>query len=196
MMALNPKKNKRKLIMEAAVQVFSQKGYHRSKMEEIALAAGIGKGTIYEYFPSKLQLLQEIMEQSSSMYDHILAKDINISLSIEDSIRMLIEGHLRFCQNNRELTALIFADTDILDEDLKNWARQDRRKKEEYLQSLFAQAIQNGEILSLDTKLLSIILNGILLASCMPILVEGWEVEAGTAAREITDIIMQGIKIR
>ncbi|NLB18500.1 MAG: hypothetical protein GX825_07210, partial [Syntrophomonadaceae bacterium] len=87
-------------------------------------------------------------------------------------------------------------DTDILDEDLKNWPRQDRIKYEEYLQFLFAQAIQNGEILPLVTKLLSIILNGILLASCMPILVEGWEVEAGTAAREITDIIMQGIKIR
>ena len=37
---------KRDAIIDAAVQVFSSKGYHNTRMEEIAIAAGIGKGTI------------------------------------------------------------------------------------------------------------------------------------------------------
>ncbi|MEN6392180.1 MAG: helix-turn-helix domain-containing protein, partial [Syntrophomonas sp.] len=57
-------KGKRELIIEAAIKVFSQKGYHNTRMEEIAQAAGIGKGTIYEYFESKLQLFQSMMEDS------------------------------------------------------------------------------------------------------------------------------------
>lgn len=50
----NAKLSKRDMILAAAIRVFSQKGYHHTRMEEIAIEAGIGKGTIYEYFSSKL----------------------------------------------------------------------------------------------------------------------------------------------
>jgi AcrR family transcriptional regulator len=43
-------------ITQAALDVFSQKGYAGTSMDEIAAAAGIAKGTVYEYFPSKDQL--------------------------------------------------------------------------------------------------------------------------------------------
>ena len=54
------KERKRAEILEAAMDVFARKGFHRSKMGEVAAAAGIGKGTIYEYFESKRQLLQAL----------------------------------------------------------------------------------------------------------------------------------------
>ena len=54
------KERKRSEILEAAMLVFARKGFHRSKMEEVAAAAKIGKGTIYEYFDSKHQLLQAL----------------------------------------------------------------------------------------------------------------------------------------
>ena len=50
------KKEKRNQIIEAAIRVFSKMGFARTKMMEIAKAAGIGKGTIYEYFKSKEEL--------------------------------------------------------------------------------------------------------------------------------------------
>ncbi|NLU48034.1 MAG: helix-turn-helix transcriptional regulator [Syntrophomonadaceae bacterium] len=55
---------KREAIIQAALQVFSEKGYHNARMEEVATVAGIGKGTIYEYFDSKLQLFQAVLENS------------------------------------------------------------------------------------------------------------------------------------
>ena len=61
------KERKRAEILEAAMTVFAQKGFHRSRMEEVAVAAGIGKGTIYEYFESKHQLLQ-------ALHGYMLAK--------------------------------------------------------------------------------------------------------------------------
>ena len=53
-------KNQRKIrkaqIIEAAGLVFSQKGFARTTIAEVAMQAGIGKGTIYEYFKSKEDL--------------------------------------------------------------------------------------------------------------------------------------------
>lgn len=45
-------------ILEAACLEFSEKGFAGARIEEIARKAGIGKSTVYEYFPSKLDLLE------------------------------------------------------------------------------------------------------------------------------------------
>lgn len=59
---------KKKNIILAAVQEFSQKGYAGTRIIDVARAAGIGKGTIYEYFKSKEDLFfavfQEVMQES------------------------------------------------------------------------------------------------------------------------------------
>ena len=56
-------KSKRKdQIIEAAAQIFSQKGYSGAIMADIAIQANIGKGTIYEYFKSKEDLFFAVFE--------------------------------------------------------------------------------------------------------------------------------------
>lgn len=45
--------DKRQLILESAFQIFTQKGYEQTKMDLVAKRAGVGKGTIYLYFPNK-----------------------------------------------------------------------------------------------------------------------------------------------
>lgn len=58
----NQKKEKKKQIIKAAAQVFAQKGFSGAVMAEIADCAGIGKGTIYEYFDSKEDLFFAVFE--------------------------------------------------------------------------------------------------------------------------------------
>ncbi len=53
------KEAKKARILQAAMQVFAEKGVAKTKMTDIALAAGIGKGTIYEYFRSKEEIFAE-----------------------------------------------------------------------------------------------------------------------------------------
>lgn len=59
---------KRRQIMDAAVDVFSRKGYHGTRMEEVADLAGVAKGTVYLYFPSKDALLREIVRAAVETY--------------------------------------------------------------------------------------------------------------------------------
>jgi len=58
----NKKKNKRKLILEAALEIFSIKGVDKGTVAEIADKAGIGKGTIYHYFDSKEQIFTQLID--------------------------------------------------------------------------------------------------------------------------------------
>ena len=52
------KKEKKAKILEASIRVFAKKGLSNTKMADIAEAADVGKGTIYEYFRSKDEILE------------------------------------------------------------------------------------------------------------------------------------------
>jgi AcrR family transcriptional regulator len=54
---------RRRRILDAAATVFARRGYHQAKTREIAREAGVAEGTIYNYFPSKRDLLLAIIDQ-------------------------------------------------------------------------------------------------------------------------------------
>jgi AcrR family transcriptional regulator len=56
-----PANQRRREILEAAAKVFSQKGYHETKVSDIAAEARIGHGTVYRFFPSKRALAREVI---------------------------------------------------------------------------------------------------------------------------------------
>lgn len=58
----NKKKNKRQRIIETAGSVFAEKGFYGTSVTDIAKLAGIGKGTVYEYFASKEELFYAVFE--------------------------------------------------------------------------------------------------------------------------------------
>ncbi|RMF19500.1 MAG: TetR/AcrR family transcriptional regulator [Deltaproteobacteria bacterium] len=51
------KQKKAAEIADAALEVFRQRGYHATRMTDVAEAAGVGKGTLYEYFRNKADIL-------------------------------------------------------------------------------------------------------------------------------------------
>ncbi len=59
---LDKRKEKKQRIIDAAASVFAEKGYSGTVMADIAKQAGIGKGTIYEYFPGKEELFFSVFE--------------------------------------------------------------------------------------------------------------------------------------
>src|SRR5919199_2262443 len=55
--------DKRARILDAAVKVFAERGFHSATVAEIARAAGVADGTIYLYFKSKDDLLLELFDE-------------------------------------------------------------------------------------------------------------------------------------
>ncbi len=69
MMTQPPKFRRRKEarpgeIVQAALQVFSEKGFAATKLEEIAVRAGVSKGALYLYFSSKEDLFHAVLTQA------------------------------------------------------------------------------------------------------------------------------------
>jgi len=93
-------------ILQAAVRVFAEHGYHGSSMAAVAREAGVATGTIYLYFERKQDLL-------ITLFDHHLGGYIQRSrpalLKAEAGVprlRKLVEQHLGFFAENRALASV------------------------------------------------------------------------------------------
>ena len=52
--------DKRRIILDAALQIFADRGYHGTAVPEVAASAGVGTGTLYRYFAHKEALVNEV----------------------------------------------------------------------------------------------------------------------------------------
>ena len=103
------KEEKRDLIVQAALKVFAEKGLSNATIRDIALEAGIGKGTVYEYFKDK----EEIIHNSFFYFQKIFQFDMEeILLSKEkgiEKLKQLIRVFVKVNQGeNSEYMELVF----------------------------------------------------------------------------------------
>jgi len=56
------KKQVRQAILDSAYDLFSERGYHSTTLQDVAEYAGVGVSSLYSYFPSKLHLLYAVFE--------------------------------------------------------------------------------------------------------------------------------------
>jgi AcrR family transcriptional regulator len=88
----NDRGDKRPRLVEAASAVFAEKGYASTRVADIAERAGVGKGTVYEYFSSKEELLFAVFEMTnaeiSRRMDATLAGDGSTEEQLHNLLRL------------------------------------------------------------------------------------------------------------
>ena len=69
-------------IIEAALQLFSEKSFHEVTMDEIAIRVGLSKGTVYLYFENKDDLFFSIIKEKSTSFLERLRAAIQPELTL------------------------------------------------------------------------------------------------------------------
>ncbi|MCX7930184.1 MAG: TetR/AcrR family transcriptional regulator [Chlorobi bacterium] len=99
---------KRTTIIATAIRVFAQRGFHATKIEHIAEAAGIGKGTIYEYFSTKDELFLAVYDYWMDAYEAAMRRaadeNVNDPLATADA---LIETAIAFYEEHAEYAPIL-----------------------------------------------------------------------------------------
>src|SRR2546421_4988178 len=60
-----PRHERRRQLLDAALEVFVSQGYHAAAMDEIADRAGVSKPVLYQHFPGKLELYLALLDEST-----------------------------------------------------------------------------------------------------------------------------------
>ena len=84
--------NKERDILEAAIKVFGEFGYHRAKISKIAEVAGVATGSVYVYFEDKEDILLQIFEAIwTKLHDELIIVKSNRLLSPTEKFDSLID---------------------------------------------------------------------------------------------------------
>ena len=93
-------------IMQAAIRVFSKHGFDGAKMEYIAKEAGIGKGTVYEYFESKERLFEEILKFSIEEFRLGLKDCMDQGETIEERLQNYSRFNVEFLNSHMDIVQI------------------------------------------------------------------------------------------
>ncbi|MEW5783926.1 MAG: TetR/AcrR family transcriptional regulator [Bacillota bacterium] len=89
-------------ILEAAIKVFAQHGYHRTRVADIAREAGVADGTVYIYFHKKEEILISLFQEMMARFVNGLQLELDRYNNATDKLAAIITYHLTTLGNQPE----------------------------------------------------------------------------------------------
>lgn len=153
------KVEKRKNIAKSTCGLFIEKGFVNISISEIAKVAGVGKGTIYEYFNNKEDIIFELMICLQEDYDPKLQENLKQAKTAKEKIIHLFDIYLSddvITTTQRKIYKEFLAV--CLNNPTKEITKFHRDIKEKYalvVKEIFEDAIQNNQLKSISLKFIT-----------------------------------------
>jgi AcrR family transcriptional regulator len=154
-------------LLEAALAVFSERGYHDASLDDVAAAAGVTKGAIYHYFDTKAELLLQAVEQHQSRgYEQLETSLPDVSAPATVRVRALLRK--AFTSNddaNRAILVMLQAASREVPEIHSRWLGHGPLKAWQLLAAIIEDGQHSGEFRrDLDADIAArVVLSGVLL---------------------------------
>ncbi len=141
--------SKREQILDAAVRVFSTRGYRATLVDEIAQEAGVAKGTLYLYFASKEEMyFQAFRVNVEKLHEATIVRMEEVS-STWDKIKAFITVRLEFGETHKEFLRIYLSEFAGTFTGKGEWSEQLNellRRESDLLRNLFRQGIEAREV--------------------------------------------------
>ncbi|MGD8537629.1 MAG: TetR/AcrR family transcriptional regulator [Candidatus Aminicenantes bacterium] len=105
---------RRRQIVDASVELFIAKGFHRTTTREIARATGISNGLLYEYVRSKEDVLYLVCDAIHAEVEQGVAEALHKASGGRDVLAAMIREYFLVCDRMRDHILLIYQETKTL----------------------------------------------------------------------------------
>jgi TetR/AcrR family transcriptional regulator len=161
------KLRQRQEILDAALELFSQSGYHNVSMNEIAEKSEFAVGTLYKFFSSKEDIYKSLMLENSNRFFNALMDALKQGDDEIETLRNLVRAKRKVFMENAPVVRLYHAETKGAGYNVKAGMDADIRKKYDQVQQAIAAVFEKGIKKKLFNKIaephiLSVVLNSII----------------------------------
>ncbi|MEH6568206.1 MAG: TetR/AcrR family transcriptional regulator [Halioglobus sp.] len=189
-----PKEQRVKDILDAAEQVFHERGYEKATVAEIAERVGIVEGTVFRYFKGKHELVLQITTRwYSKLFEELVAGLKGIT-GTRNRLRYIIWSQLTAMNEKAELTGVIILAARGLD---KAFTRDVNALYSEYTRPLIQvldAGMKTGDVKkSISPELVSHMLYGGIEQLLWKTLDDGGKLDVEQIADDMMDLIFGGI---
>jgi AcrR family transcriptional regulator len=103
-----PRDERRAQLLAAALEAFTQSGYHAASMDEIAVRASVSKPVLYQHFPSKLELYLAVLDTHIDSLVFAIQKAIASTSDNSKRVRSTIQAYFDFIDDKSGAFRLLF----------------------------------------------------------------------------------------
>jgi AcrR family transcriptional regulator len=189
---------RRNEILTAAARVFAEKGFASASVKEIADAADVAEGTLYNYFSSKRDLLLAIFNQTETLMEQVFLE--GEGLNDRDAIVAMFEKGLSISEAQLPFTRTLLLEAWTDDETLQEFVMGQLERIHQRLAAYITQRIETGVFRPIDPALGARMALGMFAALILPALRGVAPLPAPETRRALAEtvvgLLLDGIRAR
>jgi AcrR family transcriptional regulator len=184
----------RRLLLEAASREFAEKGFAGAKVDRISQAAGFAKGTIYNYFDSKRDLMLALIREFAQGHIAVLAEQVRMVESAESRMERFFDAGFAYVSQNLAQGIVVVHTLYGSDDAFKHalyaaYEPMFALMREE----IIALGISQGIFRALEPSAITGLVMNLYLAAA-------WQVEANAISwitpAQVADFVLNGLRVR
>lgn len=185
---------RRKQIVLAAVKLFSEKGFHKTTLRELADEAGLSYGNIYDYVGSKEDIFALIHDYAAGSAMLALKSSIRNVASPIEKLRRIIRTEFSLMDNLSDAILLIYQDSHILSKAHLHKLLSLERDHLNLIEQAIDECIQTGQLVKCNVRLTANLIKSMIDSW----VIKRWDLRGFAdrleAERSILELIFQGIR--
>jgi len=194
-----PAGDRRKQILRAATKVFAERGFHRTRVSDIARAAGVAYGLIYHYFDSKDAVLNALFEENWAVFLKVLAElETERSRPAAERLGRIADLLIEALRIAPELIQVIIQEVSRSDRFVQPSKFDAFQRAFSVVEAIVRQGQESGELSAdVDPRAASFIFFGALETICTGFMLEaipcGTDEEAARLKRAVRQVLLHGM---
>ncbi|KYD01816.1 TetR/AcrR family transcriptional regulator [Bacillus atrophaeus] len=151
---MKQKRPKYMQIIDAAVEVIAENGYHQSQVSKIAKQAGVADGTIYLYFKNKEDILISLFKEKMGQFIERMEEEIKEKQTAKEKLALVITKHFSLLADDRHLAIVTQLELRQSNLQLRQKINDILKGYLNILESILTEGIESGEFKeNLDIRL-------------------------------------------
>lgn len=192
----------KKRILDSALRAFAEKGYHATKVPDIAKSAGVSPGTIYQHYRNKLDIFSSVIDDILGALDTALDDEaLDASETVEEYLEQMerIETKLfALLAEHPFATEIVFYQALGIDEEINKRVRAAFDILALYTESYLRHGVKKGFLRpDLRVRESAILVNAVTFEAAGRVVQEGVRADAVESWRDaLVKLLMQGMVVR
>ncbi|MCZ2258049.1 TetR/AcrR family transcriptional regulator [Sporosarcina sp. G11-34] len=188
-------KPKYKQIVDAAVIVIAENGYHQAQVSKIAKEAGVADGTIYLYFKNKEDILVSVFREKMAIFVDKLREVVEKDITSSEKLFKMIDNHFKVLQNDRHLAIVTQLELRQSGKELRLQINEVLKEYLGLLDAILKEGIENGELeKDLDIRLARQMVFGTIDETITSWVMNDQKYDLMKLSPEIHRLLMNGLK--
>jgi AcrR family transcriptional regulator len=148
-------------IILSAAQIFREKGFHATSMQDIADSVRLQKASLYHHINSKQEILLEVLDRALDVLIEDIEPIVESEMPSVDKLKLAMARYIERVTSSADLAAVLLLEHRSLEPQLRERHIARRDRFEELWRAIVREGVERGEFRPMDLSIVTFALLGV-----------------------------------